>query len=307
MITVLKMCTEKNKITAENPGPPLPETVTLIEVGPRDGFQSEKKIIPTPLKIDIISGLSAAGFKMIQVGSFVSPRRVPQMADTDRLPGLLEPIPGVTYNYLVLNRAGFDRAVGSGAASLEISVSASNTHSRKNTGISRDNAIAEAIRMAGDAVKHGLHVRASIQCAFGCVYEGRIDPAFVVATSRKFLSMKPNMLVLADTTGMATPASVTSLLKDLLPISGDTPVALHLHDTRGLGLSNVRAAIECGVLHFDTALSGMGGCPFIPGAPGNISTEKTLSMLAQMNINTGIDLEAVVRCSERLKSHLTGH
>lgn len=296
----------KTAITAlQNVSPNLPEAVTLIEVGPRDGLQSEDRIVPTPVKIEIISGLAAAGIKMIQVGAFVSPRRVPQMADTDRLPALLPLIPGVTYNYLVLNRSGFERALRSGAASVEISASTSDTHSRKNTGMSREKATSDAVTMIGEARDRGIHVRSSIQCAFGCAYEGQIAPELVLSTARAFLDQEPDMLVLADTTGMATPGSVKALLERLLPETGNIPIALHLHDTRGLGQANVVAAMTIGVIHFDTALAGMGGCPFVPGATGNISTEATARMLSEMSIRTGIDIDGVARCARRLQACLT--
>lgn len=291
--------------TPDNAPPDLPRAVTLIEVGPRDGLQSEEKILPTTAKVEIISDLAAAGVKMIQVGAFVSPRRIPQMADTDRLPALLPLIPDVTYNYLVLSRSGFERALRSGAASVEISASVSDTHSRKNTGMSREKAVSNAVMMIGEAGGLGLHVRSSIQCAFGCAYEGDIDPESVLSTARAFLHHNPDMLVLADTTGMATPESVKILLERLLPEAGDISVALHLHDTRGLGLANVVAAMTLGVTHFDTALAGMGGCPFVPGAAGNISTEATARMLSEMNIRTGIDIDGVARCAERLQARLS--
>ena len=290
--------------TDQDVEPKLPEAVTLMEVGPRDGLQSEKKIVPTPLKVDIISGLAAAGVRMIQVGSFVSPRLVPQMADTERLPALLEPVAGVTYNYLVLSRSGFERALRSGAGSVEISASASDTHSRENTGMPGVKAIGEAVETLESAKAGGLHARASIQCAFGCAYEGSIDPEFVLATAREFIAGSPDILVLADTTGMATPDTVKAMLNRVLPEAGGIPLAMHFHDTRGFGLANVVAAMECGVTHFDTALSGMGGCPFVPGAAGNISTEKTAQLMTKMNIKTGIDMHGVLRCAERLRSYL---
>lgn len=284
--------------------PESPKSITLIEVGPRDGLQFEKTIVPTPLKVEIISGLAAAGIKMIQVAAFVSPRRVPQMADADRLPALLESNYDVTYNYLVLNQNGLDRAIRSGASSVEISASASDTHSRKNTGMPRTKAISGAIKMIGSARKHGLHIRASIQCAFGCAYEGAIDAEFVLSTARSFLSRGPDMLVLADTTGMAEPTSVKVLLDLILPEAGETPIALHLHDTHGFGLANVVAAMEQGITHFDASLAGLGGCPFIPGAAGNISTEETARMLTRMNIRTGIKIDGVAQCSKQLLAYL---
>jgi hydroxymethylglutaryl-CoA lyase len=292
------------RIAPRTPFSDLHKAVTLIEVGPRDGLQSEKRIVPTATKIEIISDLVSAGIKMVQVGAFVSPRRVPQMADSDRLPSLLPPLPGVIYNYLVLSRGGFDRALRSGATSVEISASASNTHSKRNTGMPGEKAVSDAVMMIATARERGLHVRASIQCTFGCVYEGNIAPDLVLATARAFLHRGPDMLVLADTTGMATPETVKALLDRLLPIAGDTPIALHFHDTRGLGLANVMAAMGCGITRFDTSLGGIGGCPFVPGAAGNISTEATVKMMSEMDIETGIDIEAVTKCARRLQASL---
>lgn len=278
---------------------------TLIEVGLRDGLQSEKAILPTTSKIEIISGLVSAGMKTIQAGAFVSPRRVPQMADTDRLPSLLPPIPDVIYNYLVLSRSGFERALQSGATSVELSASASDVHSRKNTGLPSDKAIAEAAAMTGKAKAHGLHARASIQCAFGCVYEGEIPHGRILTAARAFLDHTPDMLILADTTGMATPESVTALLSRILPETSKTPIGLHFHDSRGFGLKNVMAAMACGITHFDTSLGGLGGCPVVPGAAGNISTEETARMMTKLGIQTGIDIDSVHRWTRRLMTFLT--
>jgi hydroxymethylglutaryl-CoA lyase len=189
-------------------------------------------------------------------------------------------------------------------ASVEISASASDTHSRRNTGMPGPKAISEAVKMIASAKTGGLHVRASIQCVFGCAYEGGIAPDVVLATALQFLSESPDMLVLADTTGMATPDTVKALLERVLPETGGIPLGMHFHDTRGFGLANVAAALECGITHFDTALSGLGGCPFVPGAAGNISTENTTRLMTEMNIRTGIDIDGITRCAERLRAYL---
>jgi hydroxymethylglutaryl-CoA lyase len=280
----------------------LPKKVTLIEVGPRDGFQMEKTIIPTQMKVEIIDGLVAAGFKHIQVTAFVRPDRLPQLADAETLVKALAKHPGVVYNALVLNIRGLNRALAAGMASIEISVSASDTHSRKNAGVTHAQALEEALAMIRTAQTNGCHVRAGIQCAFGCAYEGSISQTRVLEMASRYLSEGIDMLAVADTTGMGTPAMMTDLLEKILPLAGDVPVVLHLHDTKGLGLANVMAAMTCGVTHFDTALGGLGGCPFIPGAPGNIGTEKTVDMLHRMNIETGIDSALVRRCAERVLS-----
>lgn len=280
----------------------LPDKVTLIEVGPRDGFQMEKRVIPTPLKVEIIGGLVEAGFKHIQVTAFVHPDRVPQLADAEALFKTLPKRADVVYNALVLNAKGLSRAIASGVASVEISVSASDTHSRKNAGLTHDQALNEALGMIRTAQTSRCHIRAGIQCAFGCAYEGAIPHDRVLEMARRFLDAGIDMLAIADTTGMGTPARTTHLLKELLPLAAGVPVVLHLHDTKGLGLANLHAAMASGVTYFDTALGGLGGCPFVPGAPGNIGTEKTVDMLHRMHIETGIDSGLVKIFSERVLS-----
>jgi hydroxymethylglutaryl-CoA lyase len=279
----------------------LPDKVTLIEVGPRDGFQMEKMFIPTGVKVEIISGLVAAGFKHLQVTAFVHPDRVPQLADAEELVKALPKHPDVIYNALVLNARGLARAIAAEMASVEISVSASDTHSRKNAGVTHAQALHEALSMIATAQKSGCHIRAGIQCAFGYAYEGSIPRARVLEMASRFLNAGIDMLAIADTTGMGTPTMMTDLLKELIPLAAGVPVVLHLHDTKGLGLANVLAAMASGVTHFDTALGGLGGCPFVPGAPGNIGTEKTVDMLQQLHIETGIDSGKVKICAERVR------
>jgi len=282
----------------------LPKQVTLIEVGPRDGFQFEKQIIPTDLKLEIIGGLIDAGLKHIQVASFVHPARVPQMADAEDLISRLPESPDVIYSGLVLNTKGVQRAHGAGLNHLEVSISASDTHSRKNTGMPFDQAVAQVKEMIRLARSENMIIRAGIQCAFGCVYEGEIPRRRVLKIARDYVSWGVDAIALSDTTGMANPVSVKQLLQALSAESAGVPIVLHFHDTRGLGLANVAAALQCGVTQFDTALAGMGGCPFVPGAAGNIATEDTAHLMASMGIKTGIDISGVVICSHRLEKFL---
>lgn len=282
----------------------LPDTITLSEVGPRDGFQAETQIIPIDLKIRVITGLAAAGLKKIQVTSFVDPRRVPQMADAEALVGRLPRIPDVEFYGLVLNMAGVERAGKAGLESVEISISASDAHGRKNAGMSVRQAMDRSLKMIRRARGLGMRIRAGIQCAFGCVYEGPIEPARVLEIARGYVASGIDMLCVADTTGMADPLKIRGLVKQLTPVAGKIPIALHLHDTRGLGLVNVLAGMDCGITHFDTALAGMGGCPFVSGAAGNIATEDTAHLLETMAINTGIDIPGVARCSIELGTFL---
>lgn len=278
-----------------------PEKVTLIEVGPRDGFQFESRIIPTSIKVDIIGRLIEAGIKHIQVTSFVHPDRVPQMADAESVLGALPAIDGVTIFALVLNLRGLERAHRAGLKDVEISISASDTHSQKNTGMTLDDALSNARQMINFAKQHGMNVRAGVQCAFGCVYEGKIDLERVRQIAFDFLDQNVDAVAFSDTTGMATPTSIRRLLADVLPAVGSTPIIAHLHDTRGLGLVNLMAALDCGLTRFDTSLAGMGGCPFVRGAAGNIATEDTVYLLNSLEIETGIDIGKVSECSMTLE------
>lgn len=280
----------------------LPDAVTLVEVGPRDGFQQEKVIVPTQRKRMIIERLVKAGLKWIQVASFVHPEKVPQMADADRLIRQLPPFEGVVYTALVLNSRGLDRAMTSGIKAVEISLSASDTHSKKNTGMTHDQALDQVLPMIDRAVSAGLHVRASIQCAFGCVYEGSVPIKRIVKIMQRFVQHGATVPALADTTGMGAPSIVQRTLDAVLPVTDRLPLAIHLHDTRGLGLVNLMAALNYGVSVFDTSFAGMGGCPFIPGAAGNIATEDTAYLLETLGIRTGIDLAQVAAVSKEAES-----
>ncbi|MEN8756988.1 MAG: hydroxymethylglutaryl-CoA lyase [Desulfobacterales bacterium] len=279
-----------------------PDQITVIEVGPRDGFQFESKIIPTPLKVEIISGLVAAGLKQIQVTSFVHPQRVPQMADAESLLRALPVWENVELSGLVLNREGLERAHRAGLRHVEISISASDTHSRKNTGMPLDEALQRGQEMVALARQHGMYARAGIQCAFGCVYDGAIPPQRVVDMARVFIDQGAAALALADTTGMADPLSIRRMITEVQLAAGETPLILHLHDTRGLGLVNLMVALECGVTRFDTALGGMGGCPFVAGAAGNIATEDTVYLLDRLQVKTGIRIKDVAACSIKLEN-----
>ena len=279
-----------------------PKTVTLVEVGPRDGFQSEKTVVPTARKLDVIARLAAAGLRRIQVASFVHPAKVPQMADAETLVAHLPQKGPVAYSALVLNERGLERALACGIANVEISLSASDAHSRKNAGMPHAEALARGLTMIDRAASAGLNVRASLQCAFGCVEEGPIPTPRIAETIRRFVDHGAHELSLADTTGMGSPPAIRKILDTVRPLSGGLPLALHLHDTRGLGLVNLMAAMDCGVTIFDTSLAGMGGCPFVPGAAGNIATEDTAYLLSRLGIDTGVDIERVGAVSRDLEA-----
>ncbi len=282
----------------------LPGKVNLIEVGPRDGFQAESKPIPADLKVEIIEALTRTGLQHLQVTSFVHPKWVPQMADAEEVCRRIPQSPDLQYRALALNRKGVERAQEAGITALDLSISVSDTHSQENANVSVDESMNHLKEMVDLARREGMEVRVGLQCVFGCAYEGPIPSGRILKMAEELLSMKADMISLADTTGMANPLQVKQLLSQLLPMTGETPLVLHLHDTRGTGLANLTAALECGVNWFDTALGGLGGCPFIPGATGNIATEDTLYLLHSMGIETGIDLDKIAECSHRLEQFL---
>ncbi len=223
------------------------------------------------------------------------------MADAEKLLRILPRVKGIHYHGLVLNPKGLSRAMLAGLDFVEISSSASNTHSLQNTGMPRRKAFNRARDMVILAQKNNLRVRAGIQCAFGYLSTADIPPSRVFKMVQDYTALGVDMLILADTTGMATPLSISRMLRRMHPFS--VPVGLHLHDTRGLGPVNVMAGLKAGVVRFDTALGGMGGCPFIPGAAGNISTEDTLHLLHAHNMETGVDIAAVAACSRTLEKY----
>lgn len=288
----------------------LPEHVHITEVGPRDGLQMEKKIVPTERKAALIEGLAAAGLRAIQVAAFVHPAKVPQMADAEALIARLAITEEIQYSALTLNRRGVERACQTAIPWIEVSLSVSERQSRDNSGMSVEQARKEAAAMLDMVHAAGRKVRGSIQCSFGCLNECEITPASVRQAASLLLDKGVDHLVLADTTGMATPATVRQVLSQVLPLAGDVPVGLHLHDTRGLGLVNVMAGLEMGVVHFDSSLGGLGGCPFVKGAAGNIATEDTLHLLRSIGIETGVDIQAVGHWARELsaffKRELTG-
>lgn len=260
----------------------------------RDGLQKEERLFSLDEKLRFLGHLEAAGVRRIQVGSFVHPRWVPQMADTDALFEQIDPRPGVVYSALVLNGTGLDRALAVGVRHLSISVSASETHSRQNTNRSVDEGLAHIVPVIERALSEGVAVRAGIQSALGCGFEGKIDPERVVGIARQFSELGVHEINVADTAGLANPRQVFTLCRRLRDeIAPDVALSLHLHDTRGLGLANLLAGLQAGVRIFDAALGGLGGCPFVPKATGNIATEDAAFACEQMGLSTGIDGRAL--------------
>ncbi len=278
--------------------------IHIEEQGTRDGFQVEAVHIPTDLKIKWIEQAVEAGVKRIQMSSFVHPKLVPQLADAEAVCAGVTKKEGVIYSGLVLNVKGVERAIKAGLNHVAISMSASETHSRKNTNKSIEESLTEFAEMARIAKVAGMTVRGGIQCAFGCRYEGKISEQFVIDLSKRHLDLGIDELSLADSTGMGNPVQLKRIMSQIVPLAGNLPVILHLHDTEGKGIANMIAAIESGVNHYDTAFGGLGGCPFIKGATGNIATEDVIHCLHQMGYETGINNLKMIKLAKEVESFL---
>ena len=277
-----------------------PKKIILTEVGLRDGLQSVSDFVSTNQKLNMIQGLVNAGLKQIQVASFVHPKWVPQMADAEEICANLPKVDDVIFSGLALNNRGVERAIKANLQRVEVSISTSETHSKKNANMTLEEAMENLKSMIQLAKKNGLAIRAGLQAVWGCVYDGIPPIDRIIQMSKTILDLGVNTLSLSDSTGMGNPHSIKETLEHILPHSGDTPIVLHLHDTRGLGLANVVAALEMGVNQFDSSLGGIGGCPFIKGATGNIATEDTVNLFHGLGIETDIDVNKVSAVSQSL-------
>lgn len=278
-----------------------PQYVVIEEQGLRDGLQGEKTLVPTEKKLELIDAVVDAGVKRVQVTSFVHPKLIPQMADAEQVCAGLKERPGVTFSGLVLNARGIQRAADAGLTHVSASISASDTHSRKNANASLPEARQRFADMVKIGKRRGLTVRGGLQCVFGCRFEGAVDPEVVFDIVKEQLDFGIDEIALADSTGMANPQSIREICERVVELANGTTVLLHLHDTEGKGLANALAALQAGVNHFDTAFGGMGGCPFIKGASGNIATEDLACMMGQMGIETGIDVDKIAAISRSLE------
>jgi hydroxymethylglutaryl-CoA lyase len=278
--------------------------VILEEQGLRDGFQTLSTHVPTALKLELVQKLVDAGLRRIQVAAFVHPKLVPQMADAEAVVAALPKFSGVIFSGLVLNLKGIERAASTNLKHLAVSISASETHSLKNTRKTLAEAQTEFKEMVELAHTHKIRVRGGIQCAFGCRFEGKISENRVLKLVESHLRVGVDELALADSTGMANPLALRRLMTEVKDLAGKIPVALHLHNTENKGLANVYAALEAGIRQFDTAFGGLGGCPFIQSATGNIATEDTAHMLHQMGFQTGINLEKMAEVSAEFEKFL---
>jgi hydroxymethylglutaryl-CoA lyase len=282
----------------------LPHEVIIHETVLRDGIQNEETIVSTEKKLQLIDRLVDCGIKRIEVSSFVNPRLVPQMADAEELWSRIGRKEGIIYSALVLGKKSLDRAIGCGVPHVGIFVSASETHSLKNSNRTVSAATEEAIDLMQIAKASGMEIRAGVMNAFGCAYEGEVSVDKVMDLVRDFMEADPDEICLADTSGMANPLQMHTMLIRLKEITDEKPISLHLHNTRGLGLANVWEALKQGVTIFDTSLGGLGGCPFIPGARGNIATEDTVHMLHELGIETGIDIHRLIETSLTLEEFM---
>ncbi|MBI2213460.1 MAG: hydroxymethylglutaryl-CoA lyase [Acidobacteria bacterium] len=270
----------------------------IHEVGPRDGIQIEKQVVPIETKIGWIEMLMASGVDIVQAGSFVNPAKVPQMADTDAIFNYFRSShhrrEGVLLSGLVLNEKGLERAISCGVELICMGVSASDTHSRKNTGMGTDEAIARIIPMARQAIAAGRPVQLSVQSAFGCGFEGEVPRARVISIVERYLEAGLTTISLADTAGHANPRQVTELYEAMYTIAPDVEASCHFHDTYGMALANCFAALEAGVTAFESAFAGLGGCPFTKLSGGNVATEDLVHMLQRAGIRHDIGLDPII-------------
>ena len=284
----------------------LPARVSIREVGPRDGLQNEEPV-PTESKVRLLDALSATGVRRIEAVSFVHPKAIPQMADADEVWARAKHSPDVRYSALVPNSRGARRALDAGFREIEVVVSASDTHNHRNvnrsTAESLDD-IAELIALLhGDGTKSAVEV--IIATSFGCPFEGDVDPARVARIVDRVIADGADRIAFGDTTGMATPRRVEEVVGPVRARHPDVPLLLHFHDTRGTALANILTALRMGVTEFDASVGGLGGCPYAPGATGNVATEEVVHMLHDMGVDTGIHLGALIDAA-RLAQEIVG-
>ncbi|MGH7066173.1 MAG: hydroxymethylglutaryl-CoA lyase [Acetobacteraceae bacterium] len=281
-----------------------PGHVRLVEVGPRDGLQNEHRHVATEIKVALIESLADAGLRTIEAGSFVSPKWVPQMADTAAVLGRLRRRPGVSYPVLVPNLKGLEQALASRVEEIAVFAAASETFSRRNINCSIDESLERFAPVIEQARAAGLRVRGYVSCVLGCPYEGEIAPVAVARVAGKLYRMGCYEISLGDTIGIGTPLKARRLLDRA---SSEVPleaIALHFHDTYGQALANILATLELGAAVIDSSIAGLGGCPYARGATGNVATEDVTYMLSGMGIETGLDLERLCAAGEMISSAL---
>jgi hydroxymethylglutaryl-CoA lyase len=280
----------------------LPERVSIYEVSPRDGLQNERATVPLRSKVRLIDALAAAGVARIEITSFVSPKWIPQLADADEVGAHAKAPAGTVFSALCPNAKGLERARRAGMREIAVFVSASETHNKKNV----NKTIAETFAAFEDTVRPaldaGMRVRGYVSTAWGCPYEGDVDPKRVVAVAKRLVDLGCYQVSLGDTIGVGTPRQTARIIAMMFAEMPRERVAMHMHDTRGVALANVLIGLEMGVRDFDASVGGMGGCPYAPGAAGNLATEDLVYMLHGMGIPTGIDLERLFEAGKVAES-----
>jgi hydroxymethylglutaryl-CoA lyase len=283
----------------------LPGRISLREVGPRDGLQNEDPV-PTEAKVELIDALSRTGVGRIEAVSFVHPKAIPQMADAAEVWSKVRRAGDVRYSALVPNLRGAERALDAGFAELEVVVSASDTHNRKNLNRSTEESLEDITKIIALAHDNDATCQVIVSTAWGCPYEGDVPVERVVSVASRAVRDGADSASFGDTTGMATPPRVTRLVGDFRMANPETSLNLHFHNTRGTGLANVLAALQLGVSDFDASVGGLGGCPYAPGATGNIASEELVHMVEDMGVATGVDLDALIdvaASAERMVGH----
>ena len=278
------------------------EPVEIVEVGARDGLQNEKTLVPTDGKLELIRRAIAAGARRIEIASFVNPKRVPQMADAEAVVAGLGRPEGVTRIGLALNRRGAERALAAGVDEVGAVAIASDSFGIRNQAQTSADSIAEAAAIIALARSAGASAQVTVSVAFGCPFEGRVDPERVVAMARELAAAGPREIALADTIGVAVPAQVSALVARVRAVVGAIPLRLHVHNTRNTGVANAWAAYQAGVRVFDSSIAGLGGCPFAPNATGNVATEDLAYLFAESGVATGLDLPALIDAARWLSA-----
>ncbi|MFN2614022.1 MAG: hydroxymethylglutaryl-CoA lyase [Actinomycetota bacterium] len=274
---------------------PLPHSVTIVEVGPRDGLQNEDALVDTKTKVAFIDRLSTSGLKHIEVTAFVNPARIPQLADAIEVCKAITRAPGVVYSALVPNVKGYERAREAGLSDIAVFLSATESHNEANIGCTIDEAFERYAEVFSRAARDDVPVRGYVSTAFGCPYEGHVEIDQVVKVGRRLLDLGCYQVSLGDTVGLGNPVQVAETVRALVSTGCRLDeIALHLHDTRGTALANALAGLTEGVTTFDASVGGLGGCPYAPGATGNVATDELVYMLSEMGIDTGVSLPALM-------------
>lgn len=282
------------------------KTITLCEVGPRDGLQNEQKILSTDEKVRLIERAVSSGFKVVEVGSFMSPKAVPQMADTDEVFRRLTKAPGVEYRALIANMKGLERAADCGCVKTKLNVSASETHNLKNLNCTPAESVARFAPIVEAAKEKKIEVSGSISMAFGSPWDSEIPVSTVCSIIDAYLAAGVTEISLSDASGQAYPGQVYDVCEEMKKRYPEVKFWLHFHNTRGLGIANILAGIEAGFANFDSAFAGVGGCPFVPGATGNVASEDVVHAMKGCGVHTGIDLDMAIETARRV-AEAVGH